>query len=388
MTVLMYQITLFLLTAVNFLFSAKIAGASVFGLTFAIIAILSVLTDVVDFGRSNWIYREFASERIDKFQFVFFWKLRFKKMLRVTAILMLLGSLFKIELNFWILSLYPMTWLMATYAQSYFSAKSDFHTSGFLNIAEKLFYASFLLIGYISEIEPSFVLSIAIVGSTAFHSTLGAFIAVHRFKEERLKFQHYRVELDRNAANFMGTRSLLTDLLVLDLPVVNALLGSKSAGIYGVGIKLRNPLTVGFTSVLTEIYPLIASSNFEKISTVYRRLRIILSLNCIGIVFVALFFQFGEIEKILGRSYLQFTTISMPILLANIFFGFISLKSGLLVASREEAKVFRLTLLTSLFLLIAIVLTARFGNLELVAWTYLSIMIFNFLIFKAYKLIL
>lgn len=78
----------------------------------------------------------------------------------------------------------------------------------------------------------------------------------------------------------------------------------------------------------------------------------------------------------------------MPILLANIFFGFISLKSGLLVASREEAKVFRLTLLTSLFLLIAIVLTARFGNLELVAWTYLSIMIFNFLIFKAYKLIL
>lgn len=297
MTVLMYQITLFLLTAVNFLFSAKIAGASVFGLTFAIIAILSVLTDVVDFGRSNWIYREFASERIDKFQFVFFWKLRFKKMLRVTAILMLLGSLFKIELNFWILSLYPMTWLMATYAQSYFSAKSDFHTSGFLNIAEKLFYASFLLIGYISEIEPSFVLSIAIVGSTAFHSTLGAFIAVHRFKEERLKFQHYRVELDRNAANFMGTRSLLTDLLVLDLPVVNALLGSKSAGIYGVGIKLRNPLTVGFTSVLTEIYPLIASSNFEKISTVYRRLRIILSLNCIGIVFVALFFQFGEIER-------------------------------------------------------------------------------------------
>ena len=83
---------------------------------------------------------------------------------------------------------------------------------------------------------------------------------------------------------------------------------------------------------------------------------------------------------------MQFATISMPILLANIFFGFISLKSGLMVARREETKVLKLTLFTSLLLLTAIALAARFGDIEMVAWTYLIIMILNFLVFKSYNL--
>lgn len=386
MTVLTYQFILFTLTAFNFLISARFSGAIVFGLIYSVVAILGVLADAVDFGRSTWIFREFASERIDKFQFISYWKSRFRKLFKLTAFLFLLFFIFRIQISFWILVLYPISWLMINYAQGYFNAKSDFHTAGFLNIAEKIIFAGILTMGYIFSIKPTFLLPIAIVGSLAFHSSLGALIVQNRLKVERLNDRNVYFKFDRTAANAMGVRSLLTDLLVLDLPVVNAFLGSQNAGLYGVGIKLRNPMTIGFTSVLTEIYPFVASNNFEKIHAVYKRSKLILFLNCFGIVIVAIFFQLGEVEKFFGKSYMQFATISMPILLANIFFGFISLKSGLMVARREEAKVLKLTLFTSLLLLTAIALAARFGDIQMVAWTYLIIMILNFLVFKSYKL--
>lgn len=386
MTVLTYQFILFTLTAFNFLISARLSGAIVFGLTYSAVAILGVLADAVDFGRSTWIFREFASERIDKFQFISFWKSRFRKLALLTAFLFLIFLLFRIQISFCFLALYPISWLMVNYTQGYFNAKSDFHTAGFLNIAEKIIFAVILTIGFIFSIKPTFVLPIAIVGSVAFHSSLGALIARHRVKNEKLNNRNLHFNFDRSSANSMGVRSLLTDLLVLDLPVVNALLGSKSSGLYGAGIKLRNPMTVGFTSVLTEMYPLVASNNLAKISAVYKRLKAILFLNCFGILFVAFSFQFVDIKKLFGSSFAQFTTISMPILLANIFFGFISLKSGLMVARREEAKVSKLTVLTSLFLLTSIALAARFGDIEMVAWTYLIVMIINFLVFKSYRL--
>ena len=386
MTVLSYQIILFGLTAINFLISARFSGALVFGLTYSAVAILSVLADMIDFGRITWIYREFASERVDKFQFINYWRLRFKVLIKITPILLLLCLLLNVKIENWILIFYPISWLMVNYAQSFFSAKSDFHTSGFLNIAERVCFAGFIFIGFYWQIEPSFLLPIAIVGSTSFHSTLGALIAHYKLKEDKLMYRNLRVNFDRSAANAMGFRSLLTDLLVLDLPVVNSFLGSKNGGLYGLGIKLRNPMAVGFTSVLTEIYPHVASGNFERIRDIYRRSKVIIFLNCLGIVVVALFFQFGEIEKVFGRSYIKFSSVSTPILLANIFFGFISLKSGIMVARGEEDKVLKLTLFTGLSFLVAIALAARFGNLEMVAWTYLILMIFNFLVFKSYRL--
>ena len=63
--------------------------------------------------------------------------------------------------------------------------------------------------------------------------------------------------------------------------LVNSHYVQAEQGLYGLGIKLRNPMAVGFTSVLTEIYPHVASGNFERIRDIYRRSKVIIFLNCL-----------------------------------------------------------------------------------------------------------
>lgn len=326
-------------------FAIRFLGAGYFGHFSSLLAVVSILSKLVDFGIEPIVFRELSRDKNNYHFFSTGLNLRF-------AIYILLVIGFNISAPFLsftsreillsnilfttiILSakMVVVRELMATP----FKVNLKMHYPMLLSIFDNLvLLAMIFLIPFVSDPVLYFVIAYAI-------SNLPGFILSFYFLNKKFGYK-YEVAFEKSSwllkesFTLFGFVVLTSIFMQIDIVILSAFKDDVNVGIYSAGTRLTMPLSIIPGAIVTTVFPILVKRLSDKESTEFITNLVIKLLYFISFVMAAVFtFESTSlVTLVLGREFVN-TAQSASILYwcqIFLFFGFYSL--SVLLANNQQ----------------------------------------------------
>lgn len=367
---------------------ARYCGASVFGYSAALVSVLGLLLDLVDFGGANWASRELSASRISSSRF---WEISFVKSKLSLGYVFLSPLLTFLNKDIGILAailftLYPYTWLRSNYIQQYLIVNQNIVKAVLLQLLERLCWLTIVIcVGLELDLYFSYVAPV-ILGLFA-HIVVGDAISRRRkfykvtlglisFEELRLHklFRHF------------GVSSILTDASSLDSLVVAQFASLSDSGNFVLANRIRNPLTMVPQAIASNLRPIAAKREIDLLSKFINENWKLFLMNIFGI-FVFSSAMLFYADNIFGSSFVGVNLILFFGSLTAIPSGMVVVLSSFLAFSGQEVLISRMhVLLVPLNLAAAGLMAFYFGALgSIFSILLIQLLSLTFLLFMVHK---
>jgi O-antigen/teichoic acid export membrane protein len=358
---------------------ARYLGPGLFGFSAAVVLILSVGIDVVDFGACSWAARELAKGSIVQSEYLQIMKIK----VRMELIFLTFGPLIiwinpKSSPYGLLLLVYPYLWIRTNYVQQFLMVNSKIEQAISLQILERLswlliFPFAFLNLNKeISYIAPIFT-------GLFLHGFIGSLI-MNRTKGRDSSNPKLKLgSLYRKSKHF-GVTSVLSDSSNLDSPLIASFSTFADSASYSLTQRFRNPLQIFFQSFATRLRPVSSTRNRIQISSLFYAELKFLTLGVFSILCVSvLAYLYAPI--VFGEEYSQIGLIMCVGTLTAIPIGISSIGTSFLASVGCDKEVaLCTTILTALLLLGLILSVINFGSVGAVVFVLIANSIFSIVI--------
>jgi O-antigen/teichoic acid export membrane protein len=358
---------------------ARYLGPGLFGFSAAIVLILSVGIDVVDFGACSWAARELAKGSLVESEYLQIMKIK----VRTELIFLTLGPVI-ICLNptgspYSLLFLvYPYLWIRTNYVQQFLMCNSKIEQAMSLQILERL---SWLLIFPFAFLN--FNKEISYIAPILTGLFLHGFIGIHfinRTTERNRSNPKLKLSSLYRKSKHFGVTSVLSDSSNLDSPLIASFSTFADSASYSLTQRFRNPLQIFFQSFSTRLRPVSSTRNRSQISNlIYAELKF-LTLGVFSIVCLSvLAYLFAPI--VFGQEYSQIGLIMSVGTLTAIPIGISSIGTSFLASVGGDKEVAQWTTILTAVLLLGIIFSViNFGSIGAVVFVLIANIIFSIVI--------
>jgi O-antigen/teichoic acid export membrane protein len=371
------------LSLLSTIIMARYCGPQIFALCVVFILIFNFLQAALDFGCCSWASRELAASRLTSVDFL---KIRnskfFLSLVFFVTIPMidskLLGENFFSSILF---PLYPILWQQTNYLQQYLITKGKFSYAVSLQILER---ACWLLVFPISlNGGPKSISFIApIIIGLFLHVILGEVILrrdLRNVSEDSVLPLPKPLLLFHKSKSF-GMISTLSNIANLDSLLVAKFGSLETSAQYSLSVRFRNPLTLIFQAIATQLRPVAATMDKLRIRTVFLETRNLLILGSVAVFMFAVFaLIFGN--QVFGEEYLEINRVLFFGIISAIPQGLILVCTAFLAGTGNESKVIRIfSLSVPISLFLSWIFSILFGAVGLV----IALLFLNFILFYVY----
>ena len=323
----------------------RFLGADNFGHFSSLLAVVSILSKLVDFGIEPIVFRELSR---DKNNFHFFnagLNLRF-----LIYIILVIGfNIFAPFLSFTPREILLSNILFVTIILSAkmvvvrelmatpFKVNLKMHYPMLFSILDNLFlFAMIFVIPFVNDPVLYFVIAYAL-------SNLPGFILLFYFLNKKFDYR-YEVTLEKSgwllkeSLTLFGFVVLTSIFMQIDIVILSSFKDNADVGIYSAGARLTMPLSIIPGAIVTTVFPILVKKMADNENTEYITNLVIKLLYFIAFIMAAVFtFESAAISTLIfGNEFIK-TAQSASILYwcqIFLFFGFYSL--SVLLASNQQ----------------------------------------------------
>lgn len=385
-----------LMPLLNFLLSILIArslGVSDFGQYSLLLALVFIFQNFQILGLQQYIIKNITPDKTAVHRYV----------CGISLIGLLLTLIFYICVCFYVnIGTYPadLVKISYIYALTLFSNLGIIIFETLFIAYEKVKYASYaVILGTVSGLVFSFIalqfgygLNIIMYILTII-SYVTLFISICLFTKYVTKI---RLTVDFlliksmliKARIFVPIAILVGVLRAIDILILSRISGANVVGLYATGKKLLNLIILVPFSLSMALFPIFSKyyhKSREFFEILFKRALIILSIFILPLSVLMVFLADKLVVVIYGRNFID-AVYSMRILLSSAFFMTLSfiMANTLIIAGRQKYDLIALSTGMSVFVILGIVLSARYGEIGM-AGAYLTAMFILFILHYSFS---
>ncbi|MCX7875231.1 MAG: flippase [Melioribacteraceae bacterium] len=339
------QAAAFITNFIAIVFAIRILGVESYGMFSSVLAVVSILSKLVDFGIEPIVFREFSKDNKSFHLFNAGLNLRFlffiiliigynivAPFLSITSNEILLSNIL-----FFTIILSAKTFVVRELLATPFKTNLKMHYPMVLSFVDNL--VLLLLIVLIKFIKaPLLYFTIAYT-----ISNLPGFIFSFYFLQKKFNYKYeftfdHSKWLIKESLPMFGFVILTNIFLQLDIVILNSIKGSYEVGIYSAGVRLTMPLSIIPNAIVMTIFPKLVNKLKENESTEDLTNFTIKLLYFISFSMAAVFsFESKEIVNLLfGKQYIESSLSASILYWSQIFIFFSTFSLSFLIASNNQ----------------------------------------------------
>lgn len=309
------------------------------------LAVVSILSKLVDFGIEPIVFREFSKDNKTFHLFNSGINLRFILYLILVAGFNIVAPFLSLtskeillsNILFFTIIFSAKTFVIRELLSTPFKVNLKMHYPMFLSLLDNIILLFLIvLIKFMKDPLLYFTIAYTI-------SNIPGFILSFYFLKKKFG---YKYELTLNHSQWLLKESLpmfgfvvLTNIfLQIDIVILNALKGSYEVGIYSAGVRLTMPLSIIPNAIVMTVFPILVQRLKENESTEFISNFVIKLLFFISFSMAAIFtFDSKEIVNLLfGKQYLSSSLSASILYWCQVFIFFSTYSLSVLIASNNQ----------------------------------------------------
>lgn len=358
--------------------TARYCGPEIFGFFAITTLVLSVFLDFVDFGSVSYYSREIASKRIDLNNFV---QIMNRKSIFLLAFIpfaiVIISNIRHLSFALCLFMFYPILWLRQNFLQQLLLALGKIGLAVTLQIVNRLLWLLSIPLIYL-KVDLEIVYALPIILGLLLENISGVIFLSRNGVRKTILFSSKSTNV-RATKNF-GFLSVMSDIAMLDVLVVERIADLASASSYTFTQRLRGPLLMTFQAVNSRLRPLVAMRDRSAIIALLKYEFKFIVCGIFGIVLAALF-SIIYADDLLGSEYPDINFVMAIGTLVAIPSGLVTIGSGFMASSGRDRTISRLNAIWVPTMLILVgVLTIQSGAVGAIIGLFISYLILAFFV--------
>ncbi|MDF1610891.1 flippase [Stygiobacter electus] len=339
------QAASFLTNFIAIVFAIRILGVENYGMFSSILAVVSILSKLVDFGIEPIIFRELSKDNKSfhlfnsslNLRFLFFVLLVIGYNLVAPFLNLTKNEILLSNILFFTIVFSAKTFVVRELLSTPFKTNLKMHYPMILSLVDNLLLLALIVaIKFIKEPLIYFTIAYTV-------SNLPGFILSFYFLKKKFnyvyEFTFYNSKwLLKESLPMLGFVILTNIFLQIDIIILNSMKGSYEVGIYSAGVRLTMPLSIIPNAIVMTIFPKLVQKLKDNESTEYLTNFVIKILLFISFSMAAVFsFESKEIVNLLfGKQYIASSLSASILYWCQVFIFFSTYSLSFLIASNNQ----------------------------------------------------